>query len=922
MGAPLATYRIQVTPDFKFGDVRAVLGYLSDLGISDLYTSPLFEAKPGSQHGYDVTDPGRIRGELGGADEFRSLAAELRSHGMGLLLDIVPNHTAATADNPWWSDVLEHGPTSPFNQYFDIDWLADREGRLVLPVMGQPLDDVIAAGEMTLDIDRAGLWLRYYDSHFPLEVRSYSHVLKACLQPGAHSELVSLAGEIESMPDWRSAGPGASERHGLALELKQRFLSLLEADDGQIRHEIEARADDTALLKSVAEAQPYRLEYWRDGLLKINYRRFFDINDLAGIRAEEPAVFDASHRLVLDLVADGTVTGLRIDHIDGLWDPKGYLDRLAAALPADLPDRSGIYLVTEKILSADEELPHDWVADGTTGYEFMNAVNGICVDPAGLASLKQLHSEITGEERSFERVVYDKKLQVIGDLFRSELGRLVRELEGLAASDSAGAGLSVEDLSAAVSHVTAALEVYRTYTRTAVISAHDRGRIQHSVEVARERQPGLTSAIDFLSRVLLLRFSSDMTAEDRDAWVGFVMRWQQFTGPVMAKGAEDTALYTYVPLISLNDVGGDPDGAFAGVDAIHELNERRADEFPVSLNGTSTHDTKRSEDVRARIDVLSEVPDEWAGLLKKWRGMSGVQNVAFENAAAELLVYQTLAGAWPLHEEERPAFVERLKAYMTKASREAKTHSSWLDPNEEYEQSISEFIDQLLTGPAASEFMDTFLPFQARIAYYGALNSLAQVTVKAASPGAPDFYQGSEMWDFSMVDPDNRRPVDYDLRRRSLAEIQKATKTSLAGFASKLLSTWRDGRVKLFVTHAALRARRDNPEVFESGRYIPLSGSGRYSNHVFGFARRAGDRWAIAAVPRLTVSLCDVDEAPIGAAAWEDTAITLPEDAPSSWVNVFTGDEASHDSDYTALRMADVFSTFPFALLVGDTRAG
>jgi len=810
---------------FTFDHARELLPYLQQLGVSDLYTSPLFAARPGSPHGYDVIDPTRFNPELGGAEGFAALATELKRRGMGLLLDIVPNHMLAGSENAWWADVLEHGRDSPWAAFFDIDWSAG--GKIVLPVLGRKLSEVLAAGELRVEADGDRSWLRYHDRRFPL-------------------------------------------RSGT----------------------------ETSSLREALSRQHYVLTYWREGMAQLNYRRFFDVNDLAGVRQEDGRVFDATHSLVRQLAGERSFSGLRIDAVDALHDPAAYLERLAAIAP-------DAYLLVEKILAGGEALPESWPVEGTTGYEFLIAVNSLFVDQDGLEVLKDAYTQFTGRSRSFAAVVFDAKRHVARELYPAELARLARDLRALA--EQLAPGLGEDDAKDALVAVAAGFPVYRTYVAGFTVSKRDRSIVERAIGAARERT-GASAAIDLLERVLLL----DVPDAQRQAALDFVMRWQQFTGSLVA-GLEDTAFYRYNVLVSMNEVGANPDGPRAmSVAAFHEFNGRRCTHTPYALNATATHDTKRGEDVRARLDVLSELAGEWAERQQGWSVLaSGLRSLVQGERAPtpndETLIYQTLVGAWPLDDNDLPEFRERLRAYLIKAAREAKERTSWLGPDQDYERALTGFADALF---AAQPFLDALLPFQQRIAELSVVNSLAQVVLKIASPGVPDIYQGTEFWDLSLVDPDNRRSVDFETRARVLDQLTQSEPS--AALVRELLESWQDGRIKLHVTHRALSFRRTSAALFAEGDYVALDVTGEHADNVLAFARRDGDSWVIAAVARLTAHLGPL---PVGE-TWDSTRMQLPPGAPSAWRNVLTNETLSTTSG--ALPVAEMFSCLPIALLAAS----
>jgi (1->4)-alpha-D-glucan 1-alpha-D-glucosylmutase len=954
---PVATYRLQFNRGFRFADAQALVPFLHQLGITDIYASPIFKARRGSPHGYDVVDPTCLNPELGSEEDFEAFVKELKRHRMGLLLDIVPNHMAASSENRWWVDVLENGPSSRYAAYFDIDWHRDPasevpENTVVLPILGGPYRSVLENHELILGLDEEGFFVRYHGVRLPLDPKSYRIILTYRLEDlkqalgeshPAFQELVELIATIERLPGRTAANAQEVKARRKDKETaKQRLWSLYSASP-QIRKFIDenvsifnGQAKDPKglrLLDQLLADQAYRLAFWREGIQRINYRRFFDISDLIGIRIEDPEVLEAMHALTFRLANGGKVTGLRVDHIDGLHDPLDYLRRLQSRLGAGKAAGTTprFYVVVEKILGGDEELLENWPVCGSTGYDFLNVLNGVFVDARGLKALDATYRRFSASDATYGDVVYESKKRVMQGLFAAELRALGHHL-GRLAQDDPSPGLRAEKLSEALVEVTACLPVYRTYIRGFEVPSQAYLYIEGAVNEARRRNPEVSGpALDFVRRVLLLEFPAPPGVQQREQWRRFVMRWQQFTGSVMAKGLEDTALYLHNRLISLNEVGSGPEGtgASAGVEGFHRHNRRRLERWPYTMNTTSTHDTKRSEDVRARLNVLSELPGAWARCLGRWarlnRGKKGVVNgQSVPDPGEEVLLYQSLLGAWPLQEEEVPGFRQRLKAYMVKAAREAKVQTSWLDPDEAYENALASFVDACLDTSRPNDFLDDFLRFQQRVAYYGALNSLAQVLLKVTSPGIPDLYQGAELWDFSLVDPDNRRPVDFSKRAQMLSELKRLEAGDPAQLVRELLAAWRDGRIKMYVVSRALGFRRAHDKLFQEGAYIPLSVSGERKEHVVAFARHEGDNWVLVAVPRLVAGLAAPGQPPLGRRIWRDSVITLPAKAPKCWVNVLTGEalEASRAREGTALEVHASFRRLPVALLSGTSSRG
>ena len=902
---PGATYRLQFNPGFRFVDGSDLVPYLSDLGITDMYSSPRYKARRGSSHGYDIANPMRVNSELGTEQDFEEMAGKLRRYGMGLLLDTVPNHMAASYENPWWTDVLENGQASAYANYFDIEWRPAtskaaflQENRVLLPILGDLYGNVLSNAELSLKFEDTGISVRYHDARLPLDPKSYLALIKP-----AGLEMQEIVRDLEALPSRDDPSPERIlERRRAKESIKQRLWQAYQSNP-----EVK-RAIDEALLSVAASvdeldrllsAQAYRLAYWKIGYEEINYRRFFDINELVGLRVEVPEVFDDRNRTTFELVRAGTVTGLRIDHIDGLWDPECFLRRLMGQV-SDLP---APYVVVEKILGRGERLPSEWPVAGTTGYDFLNTLNGLFIDPHGLAQLEEIYSRRAGSHLPFAELCYSSNKQVIRTLFTGDWNALGHRLGKLAAEHRQARDIRLSELMDVLVEVTACLPVYRTYIHDFEISASDRGYIERTLALARQRttpERMADAAFDFMRSVLLL--DPPYYLEDRKReWLDFVMRWQQFSGPVMAKGLEDTAAYRHNSLLSLNEVGGDPlrERPPFDLDEFHAFNLRRLEEWPDTMNATSTHDTKRGEDVRARLNALSEIPGEWDRRLERWMEWNAAGKVVVSGALAptageEFLIYQTLLGAWPNTAGEEAAFPERIKEFLVKALREAKRNSSWMAPQKEYERAVQQFLDRILAED--SPFLPDFRQFQAELARAGARNGLSQVVLKIASPGIPDFYQGSELWQLTLVDPDNRRPVDYKRRVALLDGLRKREGEDRIALVRDLAANPLADETKLFVTYKALQFRKANPELFARGEYRALRVNGARSRHVCAFARRHTDHCAVAVAPRWTLRMD----------GWADTEIELP---PGEWRDVITGLIPA------TARLSDLLAGFPVALL-------
>ncbi len=917
---PSATYRLQFHAGFTFSDAAAIVDYLDALGISDLYASPYFQAAPGSTHGYDVADHNRLNPAVGGEQGFRDLAAALRARNMGQVLDFVPNHMGIGESlNRWWMEVLEDGMDSPYARYFDIDWNSGRAAlarRILLPILGDRYGRVLERGELSLFCDNGSFFIRYFETRLPVRPASYPVILRRALpmlDGDRNAALRSVMDSFSSLSEQEDAAGGKAAAKAALAELLAgdpvvadalgRGLCSLCGEAG------DARSFDA--MHELLELQAYRLSCWRTAAEEINYRRFFDINTLAAIRVEVPEVFEASHQLVFELLARGDVTGLRIDHVDGLWDPREYLRRLQdrhAVLCGHPPGSLSLYLVVEKILDPTrEQLPSGWEAHGTTGYEFANQMVQFLVDPAAERRMTRIHGRRTGVTADFADLAYEMKSRTALVSLNSEVAALGRMLDEISEMHRDFRDFTLNTLTLAVREVMACLPVYRTYvTGDGAVSAEDEKVVLRAISAARRRNPEVEKAVfDFLRALLLLRLPDGLTAEQRSAHVHFVMRFQQCSGPVMAKGVEDTAFYVYNRLVALNEVGGNPGMFGITAEEFHRLNAERCGHWPHTLLATSTHDTKRSEDVRMRIAALSELSVPWEQALKRWtklnrKFLSKSGGRVAPSGSEQYLLYQTLLGAWPLEEMDdaaRKSFSERIQAYMLKALKEAKINSSWTEPDEEWERAVCRFTARILENPG---FLDDFVPLAGRIAQLGALNALAQLTVKCTAPGVPDFYQGTEIWDFSLVDPDNRRPVDFSRRQDLLASLAAADPRELA-------ADWRSGRIKLYITQRLLALRRRERGFFSQADYVPVATAGALASHVIAFERTLQNRRVLVVAPRL----CGIFPGfPIGD-VWQNTRLEDVSDRPGMlWRNVFTGQEG------VSLSLADLLGEFPVGVFL------
>ena len=941
MNGIVSVYRLQVFKDFPFERAEAILPYLKKLGISTLYLSPITKAREGSNHGYDVVDPTQVNPELGGHEGFERLYQAAKELGLNILLDIVPNHMAVSLENPWWRDILEHGPSSPYAHFFDIDWnpsFGPVENRVLLPVLGRPFGEALENGELSVIFEAGSFWLEYSDNRLPIEPKSYSLILNKDLasfkersqpDPGAFKELMAILDVLEELPLHTDTTHAAlQKRRALTLEVKQRLSNLHEASQAfqAFLQEglcgLSGTKDDQESflgLESLLLKQPYQLVFWQAGLKEINFRRFFDVNELVGVCVEKEDVLVATHALIFDLAAQGKVAGLRIDHIDGLFDPEGYLKGLVSGLQAR---GNPCPIVVEKILAHGEWLPKSWLVRGTTGYDFLNATTRLFVDPNGKQALEGLNADLNPKFLPFRQVVQKSKRLVIEASFQSEVTALWYRLSILAKAYRYALDLPLRELRKLLEEVSAELDVYRTYIRDLSPSKEDKERIFEAIGRAKALNKTLEErGFRFLGDLLTLQVPRHLEESYGKDWLAFVMDWQQFSSPVMAKGYEDTALYNYPRLVSLNEVGGDPECFGDDPLAFHTFIHDRAKSAPGSLSASSTHDTKRSEDVRARISVLSELPSEFRRHVKAWRrylapARTRVGRESYPDPNAELLFYQTLLGAWPLDKSELEGLPDRMAAYMLKTAKEAKAKTNWIKPNEPYERALEAFVRNALDQKASEGFLKAFLDFQPAVAFYGALNSLSQATLKLMAPGVPDTYQGTELWDFSLVDPDNRRPVDYAKRRAMLDGLQARAAKGLHELLRDLLASWEDGRVKLYVTWRLLTLRQKNSDLFLEGDYLPLEVVGKKKDHAVAFQRRLKDRSAIVVIPRLTSALTKPGIFPLGKAAWGKTTLEMPKDSPKRFRSVLTAQDI--ESSQGKLPLASVFSGFPIGVFLGN----
>jgi (1->4)-alpha-D-glucan 1-alpha-D-glucosylmutase len=1021
---PEATYRLQFHAGFTFRDACRLVPYLHELGISDCYASPYLKARPGSTHGYDILDHRQLNPEIGTQEDYDAWIGAMKEHGMGQILDVVPNHMGIVGnENMWWNDVLENGQSSPYAAYFDINWFSYKPSlheRVLLPILGDPYGTVLEAQQLTLRYQAGAFMVHYFDNRFPIALCTYGKILgfraselEKRLNPTAPEfiEYHSILTALGHLPPRNVTDPVRVAERQREKEVVKRRLAALSESCPPVRQFIEENIrlfngtlgdpHSFDLLDDLLNEQPYRLASWRVAADEINYRRFFDVNELAALSMERLEVFLATHELIFRLLREKKVTGLRVDHPDGLYDPRQYLTRLQqyyvlervrgilqtspeyrasdwkslqqpllgaiADAAARGPDSSLwrlLYVVVEKILGRAEPLPEDWPIYGTTGYEFLNTLNGVFVDAEHADAFTRIYQSWTRMTDPFLDLLYQKKFLILQVSLSGELHMLGHQLDRLAQAHRWSRDFTLNSLRHALRGIIACFPVYRSYISEGGIPRRDLPLIHLAVARAKRRNPAINASIfDFVRDLLLLKYVEAAAPEERAEQLRFVGKFQQVTAPVMAKGLEDTLFYVYDRLLSVNEVGGDPDQFGLSVTEFHRRNEQRRQLWPYALSTTSTHDTKRSEDIRARLNVLSELPRDWQKCLARWsvlnerhRAPSADDEPAVPDRNEEYFSYQTLLGAWPLEpytSQDYRDFIARIQAYLQKAFHEAKEHTSWVNPNPVHDAAMEHFVAAVLDPDRNSRFLRHFRILQRRISHCGLFNSLAQVLLKITSPGAADIYQGNELWDLSLVDPDNRRSVDYPLRQRLLRELRlelARKEFDRPVWARHLVERKEDGRIKLFVTWQALRCRRAHPGLFAEGAYVAVEAQGEQSLNVCSFVRTplafpsppgtggkervahptlfpdvGGEgkvKGALVAVPRLITRLVSrLDETPLGPEVWTDSILLLPEPFGSRPLrNLFTGEvvEPVEKNGRKTLPLAAVFANFPVALLLAQ----
>lgn len=879
MRSPTSTYRVQLSPAFTFQDLQEILDYLEQLGISTIYSAPFFKARKGSSHGYDVTDPFSLNKEIGRLETFRKITEQLKQKNMGWLQDIVPNHMAFDPSNQWLSDIFELGPDSEYFNYFDIDW-ESKDQKVLAPFLGKPLPEVLEDKDLGLVFSKKGFTLNYFDHAYPVSARSYEKILSS-----------------ETALEWQKKFRNFSAQENDWTDLKHQFLTDTEADD-KLKTSVEDLVAEINTseekIKEVLDLQYFIPTYWKITEEEINYRRFFTINDLICLRMEDKKVFDSYHSFIKQLCDSGFINGLRIDHIDGLFDPLKYLENLRTLVGNDF------YIIIEKILEWDEKLPKHWPVEGTSGYGFLAEVNQLFTDNKKGKIFTDAYHKINPLNEDYEDLVYHQKLFILKERMGGEYNNLWKLLKNLGL-------LTEENLTAdgknALGAFLAAFPVYRIYPEEFPLKMKQKQIIETAFLRAQLHVPNLEKELNLLKDVFL-----GVATGDKDKMLYFLQRCQQFTGPLAAKGGEDTSFYIFNKLISHNEVGDSPQNFGLEIKGFHQRMEQRENDFPLSINATATHDTKRGEDARMRINVLSELGAKWFEKVEEWRGIArSFRNGEVPDANEEYFIFQMLVGAFPFDLEPGEKFLERSTAYLQKVLREAKAHSSWAMPDVNYEESVYQYLETLLKD---EDFKASFLPFQEKLMPYGVLKSLSQAVIKIIAPGIPDVYQGTELWDLSYVDPDNRRPVDYSLRKKFLSEIQDVHGEGFEEVLEKMKNDYPSGKIKLFCIHKALKLRKEYQEIFEEGDYIPLELSERFSDEVIGFARRKGEKWVVLIAPVLVTELFD-EKLELKKEFSEEVLVKLPEEVQGNLQHLFTSQEFK-SSQFTA---GELLGKFPVTIM-------
>ncbi|MBL8012974.1 MAG: malto-oligosyltrehalose synthase [Candidatus Omnitrophica bacterium] len=922
MKVPASTYRLQLHSAFTFHDTQKIVPYLEELGITDIYASPIFTSTKDSQHGYDVVDPTQINPQLGGREGFEQLSQQVRQRNMGWLQDIVPNHMAFDSKNRLLMDIFEHGPLSKYYGFFDIQWdhpYVHLKGRVLAPFLGDLYGACLNGHEIKLNFDEEGFSIRYSDWKLPILIDGYSKLISFDLT-GLEQKLANNSEDYLALLEISNAFheiKGVSdihERYSRTALLKARLWKLYNSNEA-IKHYMDglvaringSPGDPNSLnaLDELLQSQCFRLCYWKVGNEELNYRRFFTINGLLSVKVENKEVFEYTHQALWPLVNSGAITGVRIDHIDGLYSPVSYIDRLRERQPE-------LYIAVEKILDSQEHLVPSMRVQGTTGYDFLNAVNGIFIEPKNEKLLDHFYNAFTGLRISYHALVSQKKKFFMGRYMAGDIDNLALLLKEILTKDRYGRDMTMYALRRAIVEIMAFFPVYRSYIRQEKLTQADQIHIKEATVQAKNQNPGLIHEIEMIETILLMDFTTQMEDPGKQEYFHFIKRFQQFSGALMAKGAEDTSFYVYNRFISLNEVGGDPSVLATSTEEFHGFMSKREKLWPLTMNATATHDTKRGEDVRARLNVISELAGEWAHHVRRWNKVNrpykkylAALDVRAPSRNDEYFIYQTLMGTYPYGEDVDESYPLRVKEYWLKALREAQIYTSWTRPNVEYEEACLSFLANILA--LGSKFLESFLPLLRKVAQKGFYNSLAQTLLKMTCPGIPDFYQGCELWDFSLVDPDNRRSVDYEYRMQLLKGLQNANGAEV----SQIIDHKQHGRVKMFMIEKILKARKKNPDLFLRGEYIPLNcETPVLDKQIIAFARKRKQTWLITTVCRFSTQLADNPE------PWNDAYLVLPSDAPKQWSNVLNGKKIV--SSEKGLSIIDMFDGFPVVCLIAE----
>ncbi len=931
MQIPVATYRIQFNSDFGFREAKKIIPYLAMLGISHLYASPIFKAKNGSTHGYDIVDQNQLNPELGSKDDFNTLIKTVKTYDLLWLQDIVPNHMAYSYENHWLMDVLENGRHSPYFNFFDIDWkhpCKKLNKRLLAPFLGKFYLKAIEDGEIYLSYNNTGITVNYYDLKFPLKTATYEFILAWRIDSlekklgGKHPDFIQYLDILYLLNDIQHIKNKGKYKNRI-IQIK-RLLWELYNQNNKLKNFIDkniiifngnkGEPASFKLLDQLLLKQLFCLDFFKVSTKEINYRRFFNINDLISLKVEADETFNEIHLFIFKLIKENKIQGLRVDHIDGLYDPAKYLKWLR--------EKTGdTYTVIEKILDITENIPSTWPIQGSTGYDFLNYVNGLFCDRKNKKKINNIYEQFIGKEICYEKSVRNMKKLIIEKHMAGDLDNLERLVYNIAKNHPHHIHFSHYGLKKALKKIIIHFQIYRLYISSDYFSKNDRITIKKIISSVIKNAPDLLYELNLIKDILLLNFRKNISMEEEAEWLHVIMKFQQLTGPVMAKGFEDTFFYVFNRLLSLNEVGGYPDCFGITLKDFHDFLKKRLKSFPHTLNTTSTHDTKRGEDVRARINILSEIPGEWENCIRNWSRINKTKKELSKNGTSvpdkndEWFLYQTLVGAFPWEDSEYHCFVKRIKNYIIKAIREAKINTEWLNPNTEYEKKFLSFIDKILKPSETNSFLKIFLPFQKKIAFYGISNSLSQTLLKITSIGIPDFYQGTELWDLNLVDPDNRRSVNFKKREIFLKQINN--NKNILSLIKEISDCRKDGRIKLFLIQKALQAIKQNHSLFKHGQYLPLDVKGRYKDNIIAFGRCHEHKWSITIVQRFPTRLFNKDEWPYNVEIWKDTLIVLPDNTPQIWENIIT---SQFMQGREKILVEKALKYFPVALLIGEKR--